>query len=326
MGLLRVSRSCLIRGLCTVSMVSALLVADFALAAEQLKVIVPIPPGGSLDLVSRVLADQIGRGQGPTMIVENRPGASAIVGTELVARATPDGKTLLASGTALVINPYLHKTSYDPLASFAPICQLASLPTVIAVSSQSPYATLGALFDAARVKPGELSLASIGPGSTTHLAFEKLKREAKVDMTFVPYPGTAPAFDAVLGQHVTAYFGEASFVATQVKAGTMRALATAAPQRLQSLPGVSTLAELGFADIMAGLWFGILAPAHTPQQTTERLATLYMAALQAPDVKAKLADLGLVPVGLCGADFGAFLRRQFEDYGRIIAEVGIKAE
>jgi tripartite-type tricarboxylate transporter receptor subunit TctC len=326
MAMPEVSRSRLVRHLRAPAMAAALLLAASPLAAEPIKVIVPIPPGSSLDILSRVLAEQIGRAQGPTMIVENRPGASAIVGTDFVARAAPDGNTLLASGTALVINPYLHKTNYDPLTSFAPVCRLASSPTVIAVSSQSPYATLPALFDAARARPGALSLASIGPGSTTHLAFEKLKREAKVDMTFVPYPGTAPAFDAVLGQHVSAYFGEASFVATQVKAGTMRALATASARRLTSLPDVPALMELGFVDIMAELWFGILAPARTPQPTTDRLTALYMAALQAPDVKTKLTDLGLVPVGLCGAEFAAFLRRQFEDYGRLVTEAGIKAD
>lgn len=291
-----------------------------------IKLIVPIPPGASLDILARVLAEQIGRAQGPAMVVENRPGADTIIGTEAVARAAPDGKTLVMVGTGFVINPLLRKTHYDPVTGFAPICQLAKLPTVIAVSSKSPYVTLSGLFDAARAKPGQLTLGSIGPASTTQLAFEKLKREAHVDMTFVPYPGTAPAFDAVLGQHVTAYFGEASFVGAQVKAGNLRALAVASSARLKSMPDVPTLAEAGFPDIAGELWFAVLAPAKTPKDITERLAVLYAAALQAPDVRAKLTHLGLEPVGICGAQFTRILSEQIEQYRRIVREAGIKAE
>lgn len=306
--------------------VSTLFFAVASLSAEPIKVIVPIPPGGSLDIVAREMADQIGRTGGPTMIVENRPGASTIVGTEAVSRAAPDGRTLLAAGTGFIINPLLHKTNYHPLTSFEPICRLVSSPTVIVVSSKSPYVTLADLFRDARAKLGQLTLASIGPGSTTHLAFEQLKREAKVDMTFVPYAGAAPAFDAVLGQHVTAYFGEASFVGAQMKAGTVRVLAVAAPHRLELLPDVPTLGELGFADVTAELWFGVFVPAKTPKETIGQLTALYTSALRVPAVKTKLMDLGLQPAEICGDDFGVFLRKQFEEYGRIIAEAGIKVD
>lgn len=297
-----------------------------ASGAEPVKIIVPIPPGSSLDLIARVMADQIGRAQGLTMIVENRPGASTAIGTEAVARATPDGQTLLAAGTGFVINPLLRKTSYDPLLSFAPICQLVRSPTVIAVNSSAPYATLADLFKAARGQPGQLSLASIGPGSTAHLAFEKLKREAGIDMTFVPYPGAAPAFDAMLGQHVTAYLGEVSFIGAQEKAGTVRALAVASPQRLATMPDTPTLRELGFSDSLAELWFGILAPAKTPKKTIDHLTEVYATALQSPDIETKLNELGLYPTGICGADFAAFLGGQVDAYAKIIAEAGIKGE
>jgi tripartite-type tricarboxylate transporter receptor subunit TctC len=304
----------------------ALVWCDPSFSADPIKVIVPVPPGSSLDLTARVLADQIGSANGSTMIVENRPGADTIIGTEFAAHAVPDGKTLLVAGSGLVINPLLRKTNYDPLTSFEPICQLANLPTVIAVSSKSPYLTLPALFDAARNKPGELTLASIGPASTTHLAFEKLKHEAHVDMIFVPYPGPTPAFDAVLGQHVTAYFGESSFVRAQIKAGNLRALAVAAPQRLDSLRDVPTLAELGFPDIMGELWFGSLAPARTSQETINHLIASYRSALETPQIKAKFADLGVYPSGVCGGGFGRFLQSQIEEYGRIVRESGIKPE
>jgi tripartite-type tricarboxylate transporter receptor subunit TctC len=309
-----------------VAAVAALLFAGSAHSDALTKVIVPIPPGASLDILARVLAKEIGRTHGPAMIVENRPGADTIIGTEAVARAAPDGKTLAMVGTGFVINPLLRKTHYDPVTSFVPICQLATLPTVIAVSSQSPYLTLSDLFDDARAKPGQLTLGGIGPASTAQLAFEKLKREAHVDMTFVPYPGTAPAFDAVLGQHVTAYFGEASFVGAQVKARNLRALAVASSARLKTMPDVPTLAETGFSDINAELWFAALAPAKTPKEITGQIASLYAAALQVPDVKEKLNDLGLRPAAVCGADFALFLRQQIEQYRNIIREAGIKAE
>ncbi|MGH6674021.1 MAG: Bug family tripartite tricarboxylate transporter substrate binding protein [Xanthobacteraceae bacterium] len=306
-----------------IAAIGAVYLAASALAAEPVKVIVPIPPGGGMDILSRVLASEISRLQGPPMIVENRPGAFTMRGTADVAHAAPDGNTLLISGTSLVINPVLRKAAYDPL-SFAPICQLASVPVVIAVSSKSRYSSLSDLFNVARASPGRLTMAGIGPGSTTQLAFEKLKHDAKVDMTFVPYPGTAPAAEAVLGQHVTAYFGESTFVAAQAKAGTMRVLAVASSHRSMLLPNAPTLAELGFGNVTADIWFGVLAPAKTPQQTVDNFAALYKAALAPPVVKTKLRTLGLYPAPVCGPAFGAFLKTQLEYYRNIVRETGFR--
>lgn len=303
---------------------AALALFASASAAELIKVIVPIPPGASLDLMARVLADQIGRANGPTMIVENRPGAGTIIGTEAAARATPDGHTLAMVGTGFVISSLLQKTNYDPLTSFEPICQLFDSPMAIVVGSASPYRNLADLLNAARSKPGQLTLASIGPGSTAHLAFEQLKRDAKVDITFVPYPGTAPAVDAVMGQHVTAYIGESSFLEPQIKAGLLRALAATSPRRLELLPDLPTLAELGFPNITSELWWGVLAPAKTSKATIDHIATLYRAAMQAESVKTEMQRLGLYPAIKCGVEFGDFLREQVERDTEIIQQVGIK--
>lgn len=163
-----------------------------AASAQTIKLVVPIPAGGAGDILARVLAEHIGRAKGPAMVVENRPGGSTVIGTEAVARATPDGSTLLIAGTGFVINPHLRKANYDPLTSFDPICNLVSLPTVIVVKASSPYATLADLLDIARTKPGQLTLSSIGPASTAHIAFEMLKRAARADMTFVPFPELRP--------------------------------------------------------------------------------------------------------------------------------------
>ena len=166
------ARSLLIAGACMLSASAA--------DALTIKLIVPIPAGGAGDILARVLTDQIGRTYGAAMVVENRAGGSTLIGTEAVARATPDGSSLLAAGTGFVINPHLRKTAYDPLTSFEPICHLANLPTVIVVKSSSPYIKLTDLHYAARAKPGQLTLASIGPASTAHIAFEMLRRAAKV--------------------------------------------------------------------------------------------------------------------------------------------------
>jgi tripartite-type tricarboxylate transporter receptor subunit TctC len=294
--------------------------------ASTLKIIVPNPAGGVADVVARLLADQISRTQGPTTLIENRPGAGTVVGTEAASRASPDGNTLMVSANPFLINPLLRKLNYDPLTSFEPICSLARTPTVIVVNAASPYRTLADLLNAARARPGDLTVAGLGPGSATQIAFEMLKREAKIDMTFVSYPGASPAVNALLGGHVTSMFGNYTDAAEQLKAGKLHALATAARTRIETLPEVPTVAESGYSDYAVDIWFGVFAPAKTPKETLSRLAGWFTAALQVPEIKAKLGLQGLFPVGICGTDFGSFLRKQFDDYGRVIREANIKPE
>ena len=201
-----------------------------------------------------------------------------------------------------------------------------SYPTVIAVNSTSPYRTLTDLLDAARAKPGELALASIGPATAFHIAIESLKRATKVDMTFIPYPGGAPALNALLGEHVTSAFLSYSTMAEQLGVGKLRAIATWSRTRIESLPEVPTVAESGYKDYEMDEWNGVLAPARTPKNAVSQLADRFTAALQAPEIKRKLVAQVLYPVGMCGADFGALLRKQYDDFGRIIREANIKAE
>jgi tripartite-type tricarboxylate transporter receptor subunit TctC len=159
---------------------------------RTIKIVIPYPPGGGGEMLVRVMADRISQARGPTMVLENRPGAATVIGTEAVARAAPDGNTLLITTTAFVVNPHLRKSSYDPLTSFEPICYLVSIPQVIAVNSASPYRALAELLSAARAKPGELTMASIGPASANHIWFEKFKRAANVNMIFVPFLAALP--------------------------------------------------------------------------------------------------------------------------------------
>ena len=297
-----------------------------AQSPRTIRLIVPLQPGGGTDILARVVSEQIGRTRPITMIVENRPGAGTAIGAEAVARSAPDGNTLLMATSSFVITPHFRKLGYDPVTSFAPICHLASSPLIVVVNSASPYRTLADLLNAARDKPGDLTLVSAGPGGGPHVAVEMLKRAANVRMTYVPYPGGAPAVNALLGEHVTAVLTDYPTAMAQIKAGKLRALATSLRTRDKIFPEIPTVAESGYAEYEADLWFGALAPAKTPQSALSELANAFTATMLLPEVKTKLVPLGLFPAEKCGADFGAFVRKQYDDYGRIIREANIKGE
>jgi tripartite-type tricarboxylate transporter receptor subunit TctC len=297
-----------------------------AQTGSPIKIVVPYAPGGTADIIARLIAQQAGRSGGRAIVIENRPGAGGAVGTETVSRATPDGSTLLVVSTPFLIDPLLRQLNYDPLKSFVPICDLVDAPTVIVVNAASPYQTLAQLLGDGRAGPGRITMASIGPASSFQLGFEMLKRAAKADMTFVPYPGNAPALNAVLGQQVTSMFGTYANVSEYLKAGTLRALAVGNLMRAQALPDVPTVSELGYGDFDVDAWFGAFAPAGTPQPAITALEDLFSAALHDARVKEKLAVDGLFAAGACGADFAHYLEKQHDAYSRIIAEANIKAE
>ena len=179
---------------------------------------------------------------------------------------------------------------------------------------------------AARAQPGILTLASIGPATVSHLTVERLKLRAKADIIFVPYPGYSPGIEALLGSHVTAALADYSSLVEHIKAGKLRALATTMPARIEQLPDVPTVAESGYKDFVAEFFVGLIAPAKTPKDTVAQIGAMFTAAMQPPDIKAKLAALGLFPNGTCGADFAAILRKDYEEYGRVIREANIKME
>jgi tripartite-type tricarboxylate transporter receptor subunit TctC len=291
---------------------------------RTIKIVVPSSPGGVNDTLARLLGDQISRTQGQTVLIENRSGAGGIIGAEAVSRAAPDGNTLLMTSPDLLIPPHLRKLNFDLLTSFEPICDLVSAPTVIVVNKASSYRTLADLLNAARAKPGDLTLASFGPASGFQIAFEMLMRAADVNMTFLPYPGAAPEINALLGQHVTSVFATYSTASEQLSAGKLRALAVATRTRIEQLPDVPTVVESGYKDYEWDYWLGVLAPANTPKKMVSQLAGWLTAALQAPEFRAKLVPLGLYSTGICGADFAALLRKQYDDVGRVVREANIK--
>jgi tripartite-type tricarboxylate transporter receptor subunit TctC len=306
------------------------LVLSAQIAASQttrtIRIVVPFPAGGSADILARLLGEQIGKANGPTVVIENRPGGGASIAYEAVARSAPDGNTLVINGNSLVINPHLRKINYDPLTSFEPVCYLLSSPNLIVVNSTSAYRTLHDYLAAARARPGELAFATVGPATTQHIGFEQFRRLANIDVIYVPYPGGAPAITALLGGHVSAALANYSEAVEQLNAGKLRALVSLSRERIPPLPDVPSARELGFNDYSVEVWFGVLAPAKTPKTAISELANWFKAAMQVPDVKARLANLGLYPVGICLDDFAAFIRKQYDEYGRVIREANIKAE
>ena len=300
--------------------------AAWAQAPRTIKIVVPFAAGGPSDTTSRVLAEQIGRAQGVSVVVESRPGAASAIATEAVARAVPDGGTLLITASALLINPILKKMNYDPLTGFEPLCRLVRSPHFIVVHKDSPLRTLADLVGAARAKPGELTLGTVGPATGPHIAFETLKRRAGADITFVPFPGTAPAITSLLGGHITVALADFRDVIGPVKSGALRALVTTSRERLEALPDVPTVAESGYPGYEAESWFGLFAPARTPPDTVNQLIGWLKAAMQDAEVRAKLVNLGLFPLDECGTQFSAYLREHYDEYVKIVREAGIKVE
>jgi tripartite-type tricarboxylate transporter receptor subunit TctC len=295
-------------------------------APKTTRLVVPFPPGGTADVIARLIGQQAAQISGQSVLVENRPGAGTVIATEFVSRAAPDGTTLLIMANSFIINPSVRASlPYDPF-SFMPICLLANSPQVFVVNADSPYKTLAAFVTAAKARPGELNYAAVGPATTQHIAGEMFKRAAEINLTYVPYAGGAPSVNAILGGHVTAVLANYNEVMPQLNAGRLRPLAVTTRARLAPLPDVPTMIEAGYKNMEATAWFGLMAPPKTPAETVGQLIALFKSALAAPEVSAKLNAQGLYPADACGAEFDAHVKRQYESYARAIKDANIKAE
>ena len=305
---------------------AALIAAPSASAqtTRTTKIIVPLSAGGGADILARVLAEQINRTQSATVVVENRPGAGTAIATEFVARSAPNGGTLLITNPAFLINPHLRQQNYDPMTSFEPICNIVNFPLFVVVAASSPYRTLADLINVARAQPGALAFASAGPATASHIALEALKHAARIEVTYVPFAGTAPAVTALLGGHVMAVYADYTSVAEQLKSGALRALSVGSRKRFEGLPDVPTVVESGYSDYEHESWNGLLAPAKTPNDVMAQLQSFFAAAGGSAEVKEKLAVQGLAPSVVCGAEFAATLRRQYEQYGHAIRAANLK--
>src|SRR5262249_1825656 len=265
----RTSGEVAMRGFCRLLAIAGVMLLTMSGAAQAqsgrtVRLVIPFPPGGSADILGRLLGQQVSTATGVNIVVENRPGAGTVIGTDYVSRAAPDGNTVLMVSNSFVINPHIRKLNYDPFTSFAPVAQLVTSPQVIVVNSGSPYRTLADLRDAAHARPGDLTMAAVGPATTQHIGFEQLKRVAKLEMTYVPFPGNAPAITSLLGDHVTAVFANYSEAFEQLNAGKLRALFTTSRARIAPLPDVPTVAEQGYKDFEVEVWFGLVVPTSTP--------------------------------------------------------------
>jgi tripartite-type tricarboxylate transporter receptor subunit TctC len=291
--------------------------------SKTLKVIVPYTPGSGPDIISRLMGEQIGKAGGPNVVVENRPGGGTNIGTEAAARAEPDGNTVLLVANGFTVNIATKRGNFT-LATFDPICNLATTPMPLVVQSSSPWKTVQELVDYAKANPGKFTFASGGPATSLHVAIEVLRLATKIETNYVPYGGSGPAINALIGGHVQAVWADYPTVVSHIKSGTLRALATTSPKRLAELPGVPTLTETGIVKYEAEIFYGVVAPAKTPPDALNNIGTMLTTAMNAPGMKEKFAQQGLFPDGRCGDKFGSFLRDIVADYERITTAAGIK--
>lgn len=298
-----------------------------AQTARPLRIVVPFTPGGSTDILARALAPKLGPALGVNVIVDNRPGAGGSIGATEVARAEPDGNTVLMGhiGT-LAVNPSMYpRLAYDPIKSFVPVAYVARVPNVLVVQAGAPWRTLKDLLDAARAKPGQLSYSSGGNGSAAHITFESLKLRARVFMTHIPYRGTAPSVSDVIAGQVDCTFTGSPAVIPHIKSGRLRALAVSSAQRLPALPDVPTVAE-SYAGFEADQWYGIVAPAGTPVAVVSRLNAEINKALALPDVAQQLAVEGAAPVPGTPQAFGDLIRRELPRWAEVVKAGQVKPE
>lgn len=280
--------------------------------SRPIKLVVPFPPGGSVDTVARTIAPQLQTQLGQPVVIENRPGANSVLGAQHVKRSAADGYTLLLNASLQVVNPMIMvgTTTYDTEKDFTPVTYLGALPQLVIVSARSPYTTLQQLLADARKRPGEVQWATAAYGAAGHLAAELLKVKAKVDMPIVPYKGGAPAINDLIGMHVAAMVEPMASAYPQVKGGTLRALAVTTPKRLPALPDLPTVAESGFPGFDMPSWYGIWTPAGTPQDIVERLNTELKTVMQAPAVVQKLSSMFFQTVASSPTEFTAFVARE----------------
>lgn len=319
------SRRCLLT-IATVAACAAPLASWAAWPERPVRLIVPYSAGGGADNAARIVAQRMGELLGQPVVIDNKPGAGGVIGAEAVAKSAADGYTVLYDASAFGVNGALRKLPYDPLLDFIPVSLVVTAPQIMVVSTQSPYRTFAELIDAAKKNAAKLTYASAGAGTGSHLAAELMNDEAHVDLMHVPYKGGAQALTDVISGAVTVYFGNAASTLQQVNGGKLRALAVTSRQRLKSLPGVPTLSESGIPNYEVLEWNGVFVPRKTPPDIVQRLATALQATLADRQVRDRLEQAGVVPVGNSPAEFAKFVDSESKRWQALVKARGIKLD
>ncbi|MDB5922663.1 MAG: transporter [Betaproteobacteria bacterium] len=296
--------------------------------SKPIRFIVPFPPGGGNDLLARELAQYVAEPLGQPVIVDNRPGASTIIGTELAAKAPPDGYTIfMGNNSTLAINPNLYKKlPYDAVKDFAPVSLLASAPFVLLVHPSLPARSVKELIALARARPGQLNFGSAGTGITTHLAGEMFNLMARVNIVHIPYKGAGPAMTDLIAGHIQLAFNNVLSALPHVRSNRLRALAVTSAARSAVLPNLPTVAESGLAGYEAGAWYAVLVPARTPPQIVTRLHMEFVKVLQQPKVQDRLSADGASIVGSTPEVLGKTIEADIARWGRVIKQAGLALE
>ena len=297
-----------------------------AFPTRPIRLVVGFTPGGGVDINARLLAAKLSELLGQPVIVDNRPGAGTNIANEYVAKAAPDGYTLLMGTPALAINMSLYKNlSYDTLRDFVAVSMFSQSPNILVVNSSSPARSMGELIALARAKPGVLNYSSAGAGTTQHLAGELLKLRTGTNIVHVPYKGSAPSLTALIAGEVDLSFANVPAILQHVKSGRLRPLASTGTRRSELMPDVPTMQEAGLG-VEATVWYGVFAPAATPRAVVSMLADAIVQAARSPDIKQRLVDQGAEPVGDAPAEFDRILRKEVAKWGEVIRISGIQVE
>jgi len=303
-------------------------VAQNVFPAKPIRLIVPFPPAGGTDTLSRAIAHAMQTNAQWTIVVDNKPGAGGNIGLDATAKSPPDGYTIAMGQTAnLAVNPALYSSMpYDPLKDFAPIALISSQPLILVVNTNSPYKSLKDLVDASKASPGKINMASSSNGTIGHIGGELFQRRAGIKMTHVPYKGAGAAVTDLMGGSVECFFGNTQAVGGLVTGGKLRALAVTSPKRLANFPDVPTVAELGYPGFEAATWSGLLAPAGTNPRIVARLNLEANRALASDQMKQKLHEDGSTPLGGTPEQFAEFIRNEHAKWGAAVREAGIKLD
>ena len=293
--------------------------------SRNVRLVVPFTPGGGIDAIGRIVGGRLSEIWGQQVVVENKPGAGANLGTEFVARATPDGYTMLITAGGLVVNQFLFPSiNYDPVNDFAPVSLLCLFPNLVVVPKDSKFRTVGEVVAFAKANPGKLTYASPGHGSSPHMSAELFKYMAKVDITHVPYRGASPGYTDLIAGRIDLYFAVMASGLPLVEAGQLRALAVTTAKRQSSAPNVPTVADTGVPGYDMSSYFAFVMPAKTPPEIIRKVSADTNTVLGEPAIKARFDKLGVVPAGTTPQALGAFLKEEMAKWGPVIKAANIK--